>query len=115
MHEHHAVDALVKQVIEKARLVNATKVTRVVIVMGELLGFDEGSVRLYFEQIAEGSVAEGAQLQFKSAKAGFQCKSCQTSFMRDKDNFSCPSCCSMQLIITSGKEFYIDSIDTESP
>jgi len=115
MHEHHAVDALVKQVIEKAHLVKATKVSRVMIVMGELLGFDEGSVRLYFEQLAEGTVAEGAALSFKTAQAGLKCKSCQTSFLRDKENFSCPSCCSMQLVITSGKEFYVDAIDVESP
>ncbi len=111
MHEYHAVESLVKQIIEKALLAKAEKVERVTIVMGELLRFDESSVKLYFEEIARGTIAEKAQLVFKTVKASFKCKGCNKEFAFNKETLSCPYCCSMQSAITTGKELYIDSIE----
>lgn len=111
MHEYHAVESLVKQIIEKALLAKAAKVERVTIVMGELIGFDESSVKLYFEEIARGTIAENAKLVFKTVKASFKCKGCNNEFAFNKETLSCPYCYSTQSVITTGKEFYIDSIE----
>jgi hydrogenase nickel incorporation protein HypA/HybF len=114
VHEHHAVRDIVTQVLEKAQLAHATKVTSVTLVMGELLGFDPGSVKLYFEDISEGTIAQGAELRFKPVKTGFKCKTCNNEFKRSANELICPTCCGQQLLVTSGKEWYIDSIEVES-
>jgi hydrogenase nickel incorporation protein HypA/HybF len=115
MHEHHAVDSLVKQAIEKAELIGAKSISSVTIVMGEMLGFDEGSVRLYFEEIARGTIAEGAKLNYKPVKTAFTCKACSSEFKKQPGELACPNCCGLQLLVTSGKEWYIDSIEVEAP
>ncbi len=66
MHEYHIVEGIVKQVIDIAQNNHASKVTRVRIVMDELCGFEESSLRLYFENISNGTLAEGAQLIVKT-------------------------------------------------
>ena len=114
MHEYHSVDALVKQILEKAKLADAKKVTEVTVVMGDLLGFDQGSIQLYFEEITVGTIIEAAKLNFKTVKGAFKCKVCENEFDRNPKEIACPECCSMQLLVTSGKEWYIDSIEVES-
>lgn len=66
MHEYHIVEGIVKQVIDAAKYNHASKVTRVRLVMDELSGFDASSLRLYFENISSGTLAEGAQLIVKT-------------------------------------------------
>ncbi|MBF0532263.1 MAG: hydrogenase maturation nickel metallochaperone HypA [Candidatus Omnitrophica bacterium] len=113
MHEHHAVKNLFDQVLEKAKLTDAARITKVVIVMGELLGFDEGSVRLYFDQMAEGTIAQAAALAFTKPPTLFKCQGCNAQFPRVKGEFACPACKSDRLSAASGKEFYIQSIEVE--
>jgi hydrogenase nickel incorporation protein HypA/HybF len=115
VHEHHAVKALVKQALERSGLGHGEKVTSLCIVMGELLGFDPDSVRLYFEEISRGTPAEGAELSFKAAEAALKCRSCGREFKRGAGDLCCPACRGIELTITGGKEFYIDSLEVESP
>jgi Zn finger protein HypA/HybF involved in hydrogenase expression len=64
MHEAHIVDALVKQVVETAKVNEADSVTEVSLVLGDQAGLDEGSIRLYFETISANTIASGAVLKF---------------------------------------------------
>jgi len=114
MHEFHAVEDIFKQALQKARDNNAVKVTKLTLAMGELLGFDEGSVRLYFEELSHGTLLQDAELVFHSLKAKLQCKDCSASFEKDKSNLACPTCCSASVILKSGREFYIENIEIET-
>lgn len=62
MHEYHIVEKIVNQAAEKAKSEGASRVTKITLALGELSGFAESSVRLYFETISEGTAAEGAEL-----------------------------------------------------
>ena len=84
MHEYHIVEGVVKQMLEKAKASNASRVTRVTLVMSEMSGFKEAPVRSYFENFSKGTLLEGAELIIKPAGA----KDC----------------------IGPGKEFYIDNL-----
>ncbi|PIP67760.1 MAG: hydrogenase maturation nickel metallochaperone HypA [Candidatus Omnitrophica bacterium CG_4_9_14_0_2_um_filter_42_8] len=88
MHEYHIVEGAVKQMLEKAKSSNATRVTRVTLVMGEFSGLKEGPVRSYFENFSKSTLLEGAELIIKPVGA----KDCAGP----------------------GKEFYIDNIEIES-
>jgi hydrogenase nickel incorporation protein HypA/HybF len=68
MHEYHAVEALAKQLIAKAKENKARRILRVRLVLGELSDFSEESIRLYFGQAAAGTLLEGAQILIHHAK-----------------------------------------------
>jgi len=67
VHEYHIVEKIVNQASEKAKSEGASRITRINLALGELSGFAEGSIRLYFDTISAGTPAEGAELLIKSA------------------------------------------------
>jgi hydrogenase nickel incorporation protein HypA/HybF len=69
MHEYHAVESLIKQALEKAKANNASRITKVKLVIGEYSGFTESSVRMYFESLSEKTIAAGAELEIQHNKA----------------------------------------------
>ena len=68
MHEYHIVEGAVKQILEKAKASNASRVTRITLVMGEMSGLKEAPVRNYFEALSKDTLLEGAELIIKPAK-----------------------------------------------
>ncbi len=110
MHEHHAVQNLVNQAIEKADQQGIKKVKKVVFGLGELVGFDDVSIGLYFEQMTSGTPLEGAALEIRHHRPKLQCKDCSLVFEDPKREFKCPACSSMNLSLLAGKEFSLESI-----
>ena len=110
MHELHAVEDIFKQALAQARQKKARRVTQLSLNLGELLGFDEGSIKLYFSELAEGTILEGAEVLVLLRKAKLQCKDCQTTFEKERSNITCPQCSSAAVVVLSGKEFTIESI-----
>jgi hydrogenase nickel incorporation protein HypA/HybF len=110
MHEHHAVQNLVNQAIEKA---GTKKVNKVCFGLGELVGFDDVSIGLYFEQMTSGTPLEGAALEIRHYLPKLQCKDCSAVFEDPGRKFICPSCSGTSLSLQSGKEFFLESIETE--
>lgn len=74
MHEYHIVEAVVKQILERARTSNASRVTRVTLVMSEMSGLKEAPVRGYFENLSKGTLLEGAELVINPASPKPGCK-----------------------------------------
>lgn len=115
MHEYHIVDGIVKQAIETAKNNGAKKVTRITLVMGELSGLQESSVRLYFENLSKGTLLEGAEIIINPAKAKLRCNTCDMVFDYKRGEFDCPHCGNMGIRTDKmGKEFYIEDIEIES-
>jgi hydrogenase nickel incorporation protein HypA/HybF len=110
MHEHHAVQNLVNQAIEKA---GNKKVKKVCFGLGELVGFDDVSIGLYFEQMTAGTPLEGSDLEIRHHRPKLQCKDCASIFEDPERKFTCPSCSSTSLSLLSGKEFFLENIETE--
>ena len=114
MHEYHIVEGVVKQILEKAKASNAKKITSITLVLGELTGFQEESIRVYFENLSKGNILEGAKLIVKPVKSKLKCKDCGAIFEHEKSKFNCPQCSGLGILIDSGKEFYIDNIEIEA-
>jgi|GEM_PF-396337 len=70
MHEYHIVESIVRQVVETAKKNNAARVSKVNLALSEFSDLEESSIRLYFEQISEGTCAEGAAVAIKTVKSG---------------------------------------------
>ena len=114
MHEYHIVEGVVKQILEKAKSSNAKKITSVTLILGELSGLQEESIRIYFDNLAKENLLEGARLIIKPAKSKLKCKDCGAIFEHEKSNFNCPRCSGLGVLTDSGKEFYIDNMEIDS-
>jgi hydrogenase nickel incorporation protein HypA/HybF len=114
MHEHHIVESIVKQILEKAKGFGAKKIICVTLVLGELSDLKEEPIRMYFENLSKENLLEGTKLVIKPAKSKLKCKDCGALFEHQRSDFNCPKCSGLGLITNSGKEFYIDNIEIES-
>jgi hydrogenase nickel incorporation protein HypA/HybF len=114
MHEYHAVENIFRQALVKSQEYKAQKVTRVNLSLGELLGFDEGSIQLYFQQLAEGTILQEAELIIHRQPPKLKCRDCHSVFEDPGRKFRCPHCCGMSLILHSGKELYLENLEIET-
>jgi hydrogenase nickel incorporation protein HypA/HybF len=134
MHEYHSVESLVKTILATAKRQQASRITRVSLVMGELCGFEESSVRLYLENLSQGTLLEGVDVHIRHQPAELLCRTCNKTFPAKKHNFSCPVCGTAgacraaaaapqpndpgdgaSVVCTeTGKEFYVENIEIES-
>ena len=113
MHEYHIVEGVVKQILEKAKTSNAKKITSVTLILGELSGLQEESIRIYFDNLAEENILKGAKLIIKPVKSKLECQDCGEIFEHEKSKFNCPKCNGLGVLTDSGKEFYIDNIEID--
>lgn len=113
MHELAITQSMLDIVLERAKESGARKVGAINLVIGELSGFVEESVRFYFDFLAKDTIAEGAVLNFKSVSAQARCRSCDKPFTIKELDWSCPQCGGSDIEITAGKELSIESIDVE--
>lgn len=114
MHEHHQVAALIEKIVAFAKAHHLSKITELTVVMGDALGFDEGSVQLYFETLGAGTLLEGAAIHFKHIPAKLLCSSCNQTFIQIKSNLYCPTCGQQGVPTTAGKEFDFE-IESSNP
>jgi hydrogenase nickel incorporation protein HypA/HybF len=113
MHEFSIVEAMVNQVLEKAKAMNAKKVTRVYLVVGELSGVLNEAVEQYFFFLTKETIAEGAEIFFMRPPTQVRCRNCSTVYSPVNLKLVCPNCKEMKIEIISGRELYIDSLDVE--
>jgi len=109
MHEHHQVEKLVRDLLAQAQ---GRKVRRVRLVMGDLLGFDETSVRLYFDIFTENTPAEGAELNVRWVRGELHCPGCKNNFVKIKGQLDCPICGTQGAPTEIGKEFFVEEVLT---
>jgi hydrogenase nickel incorporation protein HypA/HybF len=113
MHEYPITQQIVKLAVESAVENKATGIARISLVVGEMTGFVGDSIKMYFDAIAKGTLAEGAEIDIRYVKSKLKCTKCGEYFERQKFSFQCP-CCEGQGIPTEvGKEFYIEEIEIE--
>ena len=113
MHELAITHSMLDIVLERAKESGARKVEAINLVIGELSGFVEESVRFYFDFLAKNTIAEGAALNFKPVSPRARCRSCDQPFELGELYWSCPQCGGSDIEITAGKELFIESIDIE--
>lgn len=113
MHEYPITQQIVKLAVEKAEENNALRIMRISLVVGEMTGFVGDSIQMYFDAIAEGTIAEGAELSIIYVKPMLACSDCGEYFERQKFSFQCPYCKGKGMPTEIGKEFYIEEIEVE--
>ncbi len=113
MHELAITQSMIELVIEQAKQAGAKKVEKINLIIGEMSGYVEESVRFYFDFLSKGTVAEGAALSFNMVSAKARCRNCGKVFKIKEFDWICPNCGQSGLDITAGNELRVESIEVE--
>ncbi len=111
MHEYGVTQQIIKIAVDAAAKQHAKKISRVNLVVGEMSGFIGDSIQMYFEMLAKGTPAEGAELSITYIKPQLKCDKCGITFFKKPYSFDCPKCDGQGEPSPIGKEFYVDSIE----
>lgn len=112
MHELSVTRQVLQITLDHAQRSEARRVTRITLVIGQLSCLLDDSIRFYWPIIAEGSIAQQAELVFKRLPARMLCRACGLEYDLTPD-FACPACQSSEVQVVAGDDFYIESIQVE--
>ena len=113
MHELSVTQSLLDIATEQAGKHNASTVTRISLVVGEISGVEDECMPFYFELLARDTVASGATLCIERVPMKARCRDCGLTFPLSEFNWACANCRGTGVELVSGREFYIDSMEME--
>ena len=110
MHELAITQSLIQVALGAA---GDRKIKGITVVIGELSGVVEDSVRFCFDVTSAGTMAEGALLSFQKIPASVQCARCDREFGLDRASWTCPHCGNLGGRVVRGRECHLESIEVE--
>lgn len=113
MHELAITEGIIKIATKEAEKHNFKKINSIKIVVGELSGVFPQLIQDYFDIASKGTVAEGAELIVKRVEAKIKCQDCGEESKVENHRLRCKNCSSLNVKITSGREFYVDSLEVD--
>jgi hydrogenase nickel incorporation protein HypA/HybF len=114
MHELPITQNILQIALQHAEKEGAKRIIALNLVIGQLSTVIDDSIQFYWPLISEGTIAQGASLNFKRVKAKLRCGVCNTVYeLEDGQLRSCPNCDSYQVNVLAGKEFQLESIQIE--
>jgi len=113
MHEMAIAQGILDIVLKTAVEHNATKVTGIKLLIGEMTRVQPESLTFGFAALSMGSIAEGATIEIKSIPLIGQCNHCNQQFTVERYCFLCPECNSASVSVISGRELAVDYLEVE--
>ena len=113
MHEFSITQSILSIVLEKANAAQASKVSKINLVIGELSGIVADCVEFYFDFLSKETIAAQASLSFHHPPTRLRCRNCATVFSPDNLDWACPNCHEPKIEIISGLECYVESIEVD--
>lgn len=116
MHELYVTKSIHQIVLKHARNGNVNRVLSVNLEVGALSDLQSEWLQRYFDRLSRGTVAEGAELNITRVPAVFQCNLCRQSFEIKSlmvADLSCPHCCSKEIVLVSGKQYHVKSMEVQ--
>jgi hydrogenase nickel incorporation protein HypA/HybF len=110
VHELSLSSAIVNTVAKHAR---GRKVTVVSLRVGRLRQVIPDTLEFYFEFVARDSVCQGARLEQEVVPARLRCNECEHEWAIEIPAFRCPACAGSDVLVASGDEFEVESIEVE--
>lgn len=114
MHELAVTESILEIALRHARQHEATQITALHLVIGQLSSIIDDSVQFYWDLIAKDTPAEGARLVFTRIPIELECRSCQAQYSPSSDDLACPKCGSLKIKVLKGEEFFLESIEIET-
>lgn len=113
MHELPITESILEISLRHAEQANSQRVVSIYLVIGQMATIIDDSVQFYWDMIAKGTIAEGAELKFRRIPIVLQCQECLLQYSPGEEDFKCPDCGSNNIKIISGQEFFLEAIDVE--
>lgn len=113
MHELSITEHLLDITLEHAEKATASRILRINLVIGDLTGFSEESIKFYFDILSEATKANRALLSIARVPVLVRCGQCRTEFTPGDRTWHCPLCEGAFDEIIKGREFYVESIEVE--
>ncbi len=113
MHELAITQNILDIVLSEAKAAQASRITKISLVIGELSGIVSDSVQFYFDFLNKGNAAEGATLDFRLVSIELRCRNCLTEFTPKDSAWVCPNCQGTGFDVIGGRECYVESIEVE--
>lgn len=109
MHELAISHAIVSEVCER---IDAGRVLRVVVEIGQLCAVVPDSIRFCFDLAARGSVVEGAALEILEIPGQGRCRRCQAAVaLKDCAIGTCGECGGVDVDVVGGLELRIKCVE----
>ena len=113
MHELSITENILQIALKHAQTANASHISNIYLVIGQLSSILDESVQFYWDMISEGTIAQGAVLHFKRIPILVICNQCKEQYAPTDHSFVCPACNGNQVTILQGEEFFLEAIDVE--
>ncbi len=110
MHELGVTEAILDIVLRHA---GGARVRTVQVTVGGWTGYVGDSIELFWQELARGTAAEGARLEFRFEPATLKCRSCGTVFGANGCNLQCPQCGALGGEPAGGQDCTVDAIEVE--
>lgn len=113
MHEFGVTQAALEAALDRAEEVYAAQITDVHLALGTVSSIEPDSIRLYWNEIAEGTIAERAVLHFRCIPTECYCADCRHQFVVEAGLLPCPACRSEQVRAIDDEFLGLEAIDVE--
>ena len=113
MHEYNITEEILSLALAKAAEAKARRITRINLVLGELSGVVGECVQQYLEILGKGTIADKVVLSFEMKPTILKCRQCGREFSPVDHNWVCPDCHEANVLIISGRECDLESIEVE--
>ncbi len=104
---------LLELALEKAKQAGAKKIVGIHVAVGDSSGLVPDSIAFYFDFLKEGTIAEKAELKFRTIPTVLRCRGCDVQFEAPRDDWRCPNCGEMTVERLQGGESYLESLEVE--
>lgn len=111
MHELSVTKSILDLCVQEAKKNGLRRVWRINIALGKFTGFSAKAIRFYFNRLDKDTACDGARLIFREIPIRIKCSACGHEQAIKEPVFVCPACNSRRLDITSGREFFVESIE----
>ncbi len=114
MHELSITDLILNTVLDHAKREHAGRVHRILLVVSELSDLQPLWLQRYFNELAQGSIAENARLEIERAAPQFVCNGCGTEFflsLQGLDSVSCTECGSRDCTLVQKADYVVEEIE----
>jgi len=113
LHEFGITQNILSIALEKATAANASQISKINLVTGELSGIVDECVEFHFGFLSKDTIAAQASLSFHHPPTRLRCRNCATVFSPDNLVWTCPDCHEQAVEIISGRECYVESIEVD--
>jgi hydrogenase nickel incorporation protein HypA/HybF len=110
MHESGPTKKLMECVLAEAGRQGASSVVAVKLKLGAGAGMSPESLKLHFDHVVEGTIAEGAELVVEQVPITYKCHNCGETPEAKEQLIFCPVCGEAKLSATNGDGIELESV-----